>query len=188
MTYTAQLHPSLLTYMYMYMYTPHSSSLTPYPLPLTPFFPPHSHPSLLYHHPHSSPTLTLPLTLTPHSSPLTPHPSPLYLTPHPTSPLTPHPSPLTPLPSLLTPHPSPLSLTPHLLQALLTIMTAQTVEVHGPTVLQAVRCCYNIYLASRNVINQTTAKASLTQILTTLFQRMENEARREGGGRGGREG
>ena len=37
------------------------------------------------------------------------------------------------------------------------------------------RCCYNIYLASKNVINQTTSKASLTQILSTLFQRMENE-------------
>ena len=38
------------------------------------------------------------------------------------------------------------------------------------------RCCYNIYLASKNVINQTTAKASLTQILSTVFQKMENEA------------
>lgn len=38
------------------------------------------------------------------------------------------------------------------------------------------RCCYNIYLASKNVINQTTAKASLTQILSTLYQRMENQA------------
>eukprot|EP00731_Ephydatia_muelleri_P031770 Em0023g277a len=54
-------------------------------------------------------------------------------------------------------------------------MTSGSVEVHGGTVLTAVRCCYNIYLASKNIVNQTTAKASLTQILTTIFQRMENE-------------
>ena len=48
-------------------------------------------------------------------------------------------------------------------------------EVHGGTVLQAVRCCYNIFLASRSPINQTTAKASLTQIISTLFQNLENE-------------
>lgn len=41
------------------------------------------------------------------------------------------------------------------------------------------RCCYNIYLASKNVINQTTSKASLTQILSTLYQRMENEVVRK---------
>jgi len=58
-------------------------------------------------------------------------------------------------------------------QALLTIMTCNTCEVHGGTVLLAVRCCYNIYLASKNLINQTTAKATLTQILTTIFQRMD---------------
>eukprot|EP00731_Ephydatia_muelleri_P031777 Em0023g284a len=62
-----------------------------------------------------------------------------------------------------------------IIKALLTIMTSGSVEVHGGTVLTAVRCCYNIYLASKNIVNQTTAKASLTQILTTIFQRMENE-------------
>ena len=61
------------------------------------------------------------------------------------------------------------------LQALLTILTSKEVSVHGGTVLQSVRCCYNIYLASRNPINQTTAKASLTQIISTLFQNLENE-------------
>lgn len=59
-------------------------------------------------------------------------------------------------------------------------MTAGSVEVHGASVLSAVRCCYNIYLASKNVVNQTTAKASLTQILTTIFQKMESEGVCEG--------
>jgi brefeldin A-inhibited guanine nucleotide-exchange protein len=39
--------------------------------------------------------------------------------------------------------------------------------------LLAVRTCYNIYLMSRNEVNQTTAKASLTQMLNVVFQRLE---------------
>ena len=42
------------------------------------------------------------------------------------------------------------------------------------------------------MINQTTARASLSQILSTLFQKMENDPVRRGGwrglGEGGREG
>jgi len=39
--------------------------------------------------------------------------------------------------------------------------------------LQVVRCCYNIYLTSRSEVNQATAKASLTQMVNIVFQRME---------------
>ena len=56
------------------------------------------------------------------------------------------------------------------------MITANSVEVHEGTVLQAVRTCYNIYLASKNLINQTTAKATLTQMLNVIFSRMENQA------------
>ncbi len=49
------------------------------------------------------------------------------------------------------------------------VMTAQTCEIHEGTILLAVRTCYNIYLASRNLINQTTAKATLTQMLNVIF-------------------
>ena len=38
------------------------------------------------------------------------------------------------------------------------------------------RTCYNIYLASRNMINQTTAKATLNQILSAIFVKMENKS------------
>lgn len=62
------------------------------------------------------------------------------------------------------------------LQALLTAVTSQQIEIHEGTVLQAVRTCYNIYLASKNLINQTTAKATLTQMLNVIFARMENQA------------
>lgn len=55
-------------------------------------------------------------------------------------------------------------------------MTSQHIEIHEGTVLQAVRTCYNIYLASKNLINQTTAKATLTQMLNVIFARMENQA------------
>lgn len=61
-------------------------------------------------------------------------------------------------------------------QALLTAVTSQNIEIHEGTVLQAVRTCYNIYLASKNLINQTTAKATLTQMLNVIFARMENQA------------
>lgn len=62
------------------------------------------------------------------------------------------------------------------LQALLTIVTSNTCEIHEGTVLHTVRTCYNIYLASKNLINQTTAKATLTQMLNVIFTRMENQA------------
>lgn len=55
-------------------------------------------------------------------------------------------------------------------------MTSNTCEVHEGTLLQAVRTCYNIYLASRNLINQTTAKATLSQMISVIFQRMEQQA------------
>ena len=55
-------------------------------------------------------------------------------------------------------------------------MTASTCEIHEGTVLLAVRTCYNIYLASKNLVNQTTAKATLTQMLNVIFNRMELQA------------
>jgi len=62
-----------------------------------------------------------------------------------------------------------------ILKALLTILTSQHVEVHEASLLNSVRTCYNIYLASRNMINQTTAKATLNQMLSAIFSRMENK-------------
>ena len=56
------------------------------------------------------------------------------------------------------------------------MVTSQHVEIHEGTLLLAVRTCYNIYLASKNLINQTPAKATLTQMLNVIFMRMENQA------------
>uniref|UniRef100_A0A6Q2Z908 SEC7 domain-containing protein n=1 Tax=Esox lucius TaxID=8010 RepID=A0A6Q2Z908_ESOLU len=66
-----------------------------------------------------------------------------------------------------------------IIKALLTAVTSQHIEIHEGTVLQAVRTCYNIYLASKNLINQTTAKATLTQMLNVIFARMENQVNQE---------
>ncbi|KAI3357087.1 hypothetical protein L3Q82_015558 [Scortum barcoo] len=63
-----------------------------------------------------------------------------------------------------------------IIKALLTAVTSPHIEIHEGTVLLTVRTCYNIYLASRNLINQTTAKATLTQMLNVIFARMENQA------------
>ncbi|VBB28683.1 unnamed protein product [Acanthocheilonema viteae] len=53
--------------------------------------------------------------------------------------------------------------------AILAVVLAPTCEVHRGTLLLAVRTCFNIYLASRSPINQSTAKASLTQVINTVF-------------------
>lgn len=66
-----------------------------------------------------------------------------------------------------------------IIKALLTVVTSNTVEIHEGTVLQTVRTCYNIYLASKNLVNQTTAKATLTQMLNVIFSRMEMQAAQE---------
>ncbi|KAI5719351.1 hypothetical protein M8J76_008978 [Diaphorina citri] len=63
-----------------------------------------------------------------------------------------------------------------IIKALLTVVTSQQVEVHGSTILLAVKTCYDINIASKNLINQTTARATLTQMLNVIFSRMESQA------------
>ncbi|BFY99374.1 hypothetical protein BsWGS_02414 [Bradybaena similaris] len=66
-----------------------------------------------------------------------------------------------------------------IIKALLTVVTSTTCEIHEGTVLQTVRTCYNIYLASRSLVNRMTAKATLTQMLNVIFSRMEAQAAEE---------
>ncbi|KAM9296541.1 brefeldin A-inhibited guanine nucleotide-exchange protein 2-like [Gastrophryne carolinensis] len=66
-----------------------------------------------------------------------------------------------------------------IIKVLLTIVTSPYVDIHEATVLQTVRTCYNIYLASKNLVNQTTAKATLTQMLNVIFTQMELQAVQE---------
>ncbi|VDK88816.1 unnamed protein product [Dibothriocephalus latus] len=59
------------------------------------------------------------------------------------------------------------------IKALLTVVTSPIVEVHEKDILLVVRTCYSIYMATRNAVNQTTARATLTQMLNVIFQKME---------------
>ena len=62
------------------------------------------------------------------------------------------------------------------LKTLLSAVTSTSLRIHGDCLLQIVRTCYDIYLASKNVVNQTTAKASLIQMLVIVFRRMEADS------------
>lgn len=46
--------------------------------------------------------------------------------------------------------------------------------MHEASLLLSVRSCFHIHLVSKNQINKTTAKASLVQMLSVVFQRMES--------------
>ena len=60
------------------------------------------------------------------------------------------------------------------MKALLTAVTSIHCEVHEASLLLAVRSCFHIHLITKNVVNKTTAKAALTQMLSVINQRMEN--------------
>ncbi|XP_059458608.1 brefeldin A-inhibited guanine nucleotide-exchange protein 2 [Corylus avellana] len=62
------------------------------------------------------------------------------------------------------------------LKTLLSAVTSIPLRIHGDCLLQIVRTCYDIYLGSKNVVNQTTAKASLIQMLVIVFRRMEADS------------
>jgi len=62
------------------------------------------------------------------------------------------------------------------LKTLLSAVTSVSLRIHGDCLLQIVRTCYDVYLGSKNVVNQTTAKASLTQMLVIVFRRMEADS------------
>lgn len=49
----------------------------------------------------------------------------------------------------------------------------QVSAVHETTLLLAVKTCFYIYLVSRTPVIQTTANATLTQMLNVVFQRLE---------------
>ncbi len=59
------------------------------------------------------------------------------------------------------------------IKALLTAVTSDYATVNEESLLLAVRSCYNIHLVSHSIVNKTTAKATLTQMLSFVFQRME---------------
>ncbi|KAF1771775.1 hypothetical protein GCK72_003603 [Caenorhabditis remanei] len=60
-----------------------------------------------------------------------------------------------------------------LIKAVLAVVLSKHCQVHGASLILAVRTCFNIYLTSKNHVNQATAKATLTQVISTVFSRME---------------
>jgi brefeldin A-inhibited guanine nucleotide-exchange protein len=58
-------------------------------------------------------------------------------------------------------------------QAILALILSSTCKIHDSSLLLAVRTCFNIYLASRSPINQSTAKGILTQTINCVFANME---------------
>jgi brefeldin A-inhibited guanine nucleotide-exchange protein len=61
-----------------------------------------------------------------------------------------------------------------IIKALLTLVTSPNCQVHESSLLLAIQTCFDIYLSSRNVTNQNTAKATLTQMYNSSFQKMES--------------
>lgn len=59
------------------------------------------------------------------------------------------------------------------IKTLLTLVTSFNCEIHDKMLLEAFRACYHIHITSNNLVNQTTSKATLTQMLHSLFQKME---------------
>nr|XP_009413775.1 PREDICTED: brefeldin A-inhibited guanine nucleotide-exchange protein 2-like [Musa acuminata subsp. malaccensis] len=62
------------------------------------------------------------------------------------------------------------------LKTLLSAVTSTALRIHGDSLLQIVRTCYDLYLGSKNPVNQATAKASLIQMLVIVFRRMEADS------------
>ncbi|PHT40642.1 hypothetical protein CQW23_19496 [Capsicum baccatum] len=54
------------------------------------------------------------------------------------------------------------------IKSILSAVTSVLIRIHGDSLLQVVRTCYDICLESKNVVNQTTAKASLGFITKVL--------------------
>eukprot|EP01083_Nonionella_stella_P173092 595988_1 len=60
-----------------------------------------------------------------------------------------------------------------IVKAILTLGTSSSSHVHGQSLLMCLRACYNIFLSTKNIDVQTSAKAVLTQIVCAVFQKME---------------
>ncbi|KAL5850725.1 hypothetical protein ACOSQ4_008738 [Xanthoceras sorbifolium] len=61
------------------------------------------------------------------------------------------------------------------LKVLLTAVASTKFRVHGEPLLGVIRVCYNIALNSKSPINQATSKAMLTQMISIVVRRMEND-------------
>jgi hypothetical protein len=61
-----------------------------------------------------------------------------------------------------------------ILKVLLTSITNDLSEVHDSSLLRAIQTIFNICIYTKNSINHSTAKATLTQTINVVFQRIEH--------------
>ena len=73
---------------------------------------------------------------------------------------------------------SPAETRLQLIKALLTAVTSGECPVHERSLLRALLTVYQIFLVSRDPVNQSIAKASLTQMIAIVFQRLETATAR----------
>ena len=58
-------------------------------------------------------------------------------------------------------------------RCLLTIVATNTTEVHERSLLKVMSSLYYIHIACANQVNQNTAKASLIQMISIVFKKLE---------------
>ena len=59
------------------------------------------------------------------------------------------------------------------LKVLLTTVTSMSCEVHEASLLLAIQACFHVHLVSKNPVNKMTAKAALTQMVSSINAKME---------------
>ncbi|KAE9617807.1 hypothetical protein Lal_00046754 [Lupinus albus] len=62
------------------------------------------------------------------------------------------------------------------MKTLLSAVISTSLRIHGDFLISIVRTLYDIYTGSKNLVNQTTAKGSLIQMLVIVFRRMEADS------------
>lgn len=59
---------------------------------------------------------------------------------------------------------------------MLTLVATSTTEVHEKSLLKVVSSLYYIHIACANQVNQNTAKASLIQLISIVFKKLEQHS------------
>ncbi|XP_047964493.1 brefeldin A-inhibited guanine nucleotide-exchange protein 5-like isoform X2 [Salvia hispanica] len=70
---------------------------------------------------------------------------------------------------------TPDNVTLQVMKVLLCAIASTKVRVHGEPLLGVIKVCFNIAMTSKSPINEATARASLTQMLSIIFRQMEND-------------
>ncbi|KAK3389456.1 hypothetical protein B0H63DRAFT_518684 [Podospora didyma] len=68
---------------------------------------------------------------------------------------------------------TPVEIQLQIVKSLLAAVLNDKIVVHGAGLLKAVRQVYNVFLLSRNTINQQVAQGTLTQMVGTVFERVK---------------